>query len=62
MIEIRATVDNGKATSITFRNVPAFAVHLGVPVEIPAIGTAAADVARGGTSYAIADAKQSDLT
>lgn len=61
LIEIRATVDNGKATSITFRNVPAFAVHLGVPVEIPAVGTVRADVAWGGMFYAIADASQFGL-
>jgi len=58
LIEIRATVDHGKATSITFRNVPAFAAHLGVPVEIPSVGTVAVDIAWGGMFYAIADAIQ----
>jgi proline racemase len=61
LIEIRATIENGKATSITFRNVPAFAVHLGVPVEIPAVGTVATDIAWGGMFYAIADAGQFGL-
>jgi proline racemase len=58
LIEIRATVDNGKATSVTFRNVPAYAPHLGVPVEIPGVGTVTADIAWGGMFYAIADASQ----
>ena len=58
LIEIRATVEDGKATSITFRNVPAFAAHLGVPVEIPSIGTVDVDIAWGGMFYAIADAEQ----
>ena len=58
LIEIRATVENGKATSITFRNVPAFAAHIGVPVEIPTIGTVEVDIAWGGMFYAIADAAQ----
>jgi proline racemase len=62
LIEIRATVEHGKATSVTFRNVPAFAAHLDVPVEIPGIGTVAADIAWGGMFYAIADASQFGLS
>lgn len=58
LIQIRATVEDGKATSITFRNVPAFATHLGVPVEIPSVGTVPVDVAWGGMFYAMADAEQ----
>lgn len=61
LIEIRATVENGKATSITFRNVPAFAAHLDVPVEIPGVGTVRADIAWGGMFYTIADADQFGL-
>ena len=61
LIRIRATVENGKATSITFRNVPAYAAHLDVPVEIPGVGTVRADVAWGGMFYAIADAAQFGL-
>lgn len=61
LIEIRASVENGKATSITFRNVPAFAAHLGVPVEIPTVGTVDVDIAWGGMFYAIADAAQFGL-
>lgn len=61
LIEISATVDNGKATSITFRNVPAYAAHLDVPVEIPGVGTVRADIAWGGMFYTIADAAQFGL-
>jgi proline racemase len=61
LIAIRASVENGKATSITFRNVPAFAARLGVPVELPGIGTVAVDIAWGGMFYAIADAAQFGL-
>lgn len=61
LIEITAQVRDGKATSITFRNVPAFAVHLAVPVEIPSIGTVMTDIAWGGMFYAIADAAQFGL-
>ena len=62
LIGIRATVENGKATSITFRNVPAFAAHLGVPVEIPTVGTVPVDIAWGGMFYAIADAARFGLS
>jgi proline racemase len=62
LIEIRATVEHGKATSVTFRNVPAFAAHLDVPVEIPGVGTVAADIAWGGMFYAIAGASQFGLS
>ncbi|HEX3488980.1 MAG TPA: proline racemase family protein [Streptosporangiaceae bacterium] len=58
LIQIRATVENGKATSVTFRNVPAFAAHLDVPVQIPGVGTVTADIAWGGMFYVIADASQ----
>jgi proline racemase len=61
LIEIRATVQDGKATSITFRNVPAFVAHLDVPVEIPSVGTVTADIAWGGMFYAIADASDFGL-
>jgi proline racemase len=61
LIGIRATVEAGKATSVTFRNVPAFAAHLGVPVEMPGVGTVAADIAWGGMFYAIADASRFGL-
>lgn len=62
LIGIRATVENGKATSITFRNQPAYAAHLDVPVEIPGVGTVTADIAWGGMCYVIADAARFGLS
>jgi len=56
LIGIRAEVQDGKARSITFENVPAFAVHLDAPVEVPTIGTVNVDVAWGGMFYALVDA------
>jgi proline racemase len=56
LIRIRATCENGKVTGVTFRNVPAFATHLDVPVEVPQLGTVTVDVAYGGMFYVIADA------
>ena len=35
LIRVRADVANGKVTRVTFENVPAFAVHLDAPIEVP---------------------------
>src|SRR3984893_13027085 len=56
LIAVRAEVANGKVKSVTFRNVPAFAVHLDAPLEVPQLGTLTVDVAYGGMFYVIADA------
>jgi len=61
LVGIRADCRDGKATQITFKNVPAFAVHLDVKVEVPKIGTVTVDVAWGGMFYVIADASQVGL-
>lgn len=56
LVAVEAEVAGQKVTRVTFENVPAFAVHLGVPVEVPTLGTVAVDVAYGGMFYVIADA------
>jgi proline racemase len=56
LISIDAQVHNGKVTSVTFKNVPAFAVHLDKQIEVPDLGTVTVDVAWGGMFYVIADA------
>ncbi|MEK6573258.1 MAG: proline racemase family protein [Chloroflexota bacterium] len=57
LVRVRADVSNGKVTSVTFQNVPAFAVHLDTKVEVPTLGTVTVDVAYGGMFYVIADAE-----
>jgi proline racemase len=57
LIGIQAEVRGGKVKSVTFENVPAFAVHLDAPVEVPELGTVTVDVAYGGMFYVIADAE-----
>jgi len=41
---------------VTFRNVPAFAVHLDAEIDAPQLGRVKVDVAYGGMFYVIADA------
>ena len=57
LIGVRADCRGGKVTQVTFKNVPAFAVHLGAKVEVPQLGTVTVDVAWGGMFYVIADAE-----
>ena len=61
LIPIRAEVDSGKVKSVTFENVPAFAVHLDAEVDVPELGRIEVDVAYGGMFYVIADAEQVGL-
>ncbi len=57
LVTVWAEVRDGQVVSVTFRNVPAFAVHLGVPVEVDGLGQVVVDVAWGGMFYVIADAR-----
>ena len=61
LIRVRAECAGGKVRSVTFRNVPAFAVHLDRPLEVPHLGTVTVDVAWGGMFYVIAEAAQFGL-
>lgn len=56
LVRVRAECANGKVTQVTFRNVPAFAVHLDAVVEVPELGPVTVDVAWGGMFYVIIDA------
>ncbi len=61
LIPIRAEVANGKVKSVTFENVPAFAVHLDAELDVPTLGLVKVDVAYGGMFYVIASADQFGL-
>jgi proline racemase len=56
LVRVSAEVDGGKVRRVTFRNVPAFAVHLDAAVEAPELGTVIVDVAWGGMFFVIAEA------
>jgi proline racemase len=61
LIRVRADCANGKVKAVTFQNVPAFAVYLDTPLEVPHLGRVVVDVAYGGMFYVIADAAQFNL-
>jgi proline racemase len=56
LIHVSAACAGGKVRQVTFRNVPAFAVHLDRKIEVPHLGTAVVDVAYGGMFYVISEA------
>lgn len=57
LIRVRAECRDGKVERVSFRNVPAFAVHLDKTIEVPTLGRVRVDVAWGGMFYVIADAE-----
>jgi proline racemase len=62
LVGIEAEVSDGKVKSVTFENVPAFAVHLDATIEVPELGRVTVDVAYGGMFYAIVEAEALGLT
>jgi proline racemase len=57
LIEIVADCRAGKAERITVRNVPAFVDRLDADLEVPGLGTLKVDIAYGGDSFVIVDAR-----
>ena len=56
LIRVRATCSDGKVTSVSFRNLPAFVLHRDAMIEVAGHGSLRVDVAYGGMLYVIADA------
>jgi proline racemase len=61
LVRVRADCEHGKVKRVTFRNVPAFAIHLDVAVEVPTLGSVVVDVAWGGMLYVLFDGAQVGL-
>jgi len=56
LVAVTAACENGKAKSITVRNVPSFAGKLDAKLEVEGLGTLTVDTAYGGDSFVIVDA------
>lgn len=62
LVRTRAKIENGRVVQVTFRNVPSFLFRSGT-VDVPGYGKVPYDVAFGGNTYALTDAKNmGDLT
>ncbi len=57
LVKVRATCSDGKARSIEFHNVPSFAQKLDAKLELAGFGTLNVDIAYGGDSFALVDAR-----
>ena len=51
IVAVRAEVKGGRATRVTFDNVPAFVHGLDLPLEVPEYGTIPVDIVFGGQFY-----------
>ncbi|MBV9817146.1 MAG: proline racemase family protein [Solirubrobacterales bacterium] len=56
LVVARVQVSDGRARSVTLRNVPAFLEHRDAVVEVPGLGSVVYDLAFGGNFYALVDA------
>ena len=54
-VDVLAECRDGKVVSVELTNVPCFATHLDVPLEVEGYGTIAIDIAYGGMFYAMTD-------
>ncbi len=57
LVRVRAFCEDGKAQSIEFHNVPSYVDRLDAPLEVAGYGTLSVDVAYGGDSFALVDAR-----
>lgn len=55
LVEVDVAVEDGAATAVTLRNVPAYADRLDAHVDVPGFGRIRYDLAYGGNFYAIVD-------
>ena len=57
LVEVVATCHDGRVTSVRVINVPSFATQLNATLEVEGLGSLSVDIAYGGDSFVIADAK-----
>lgn len=57
LVKARVRVENGKAKGVTFQNVPSFLFKEGIELEIHPYGKIRADIAFGGSFFAIVKAR-----
>src|SRR5208283_1903283 len=58
LITIAADCRDGKAERISVENVPSFANRLDAPLEVEGLATLSVDIAYGGDSFVIVDARE----
>jgi len=61
LVRAKVAVKDGKAESVTMRNVPSFLYMADVKVDVPDVGRVKVDIAYGGNFYAILEAESVGL-
>ena len=61
LVESSVRMKHGRAESVSFRNVPAYAESLDVELSVPGIGPVTVDIAYGGNWFAFFDAEEVGL-
>jgi proline racemase len=61
LVEARVAVENGRARSVTIRNVASFLHQTDMAVDVPGLGTVKYDMAYGGNFYALTPAADAGL-
>ena len=61
LVTATASVENGKVSSVAFRNVPSFSIELNQTIDVPKIGAVSYDLAYGGAFYAFCSAKELEI-
>ena len=56
VVEVRARCRDGVVEEVAVTNLPSFAQRLGVPLDVPGLGTVTVDTAFGGDSFVVVDA------
>lgn len=62
LVRVTAECRNGKAERVTVTNLPSFAAHMNVPLEVEGLGTLRVDTAFGGDSFVMVDAADLGFT
>lgn len=61
LVEATATCSDGKVTSVTVRNVPAFVSQRDAELDVPGVGVIRVDTAFGGDSFVLVDAQDLNI-
>jgi proline racemase/trans-L-3-hydroxyproline dehydratase len=61
LIEVEVKMDNGRAESVTFKNVPAFVEYVDEEIDVPGLGKIKVNVAFGGNYFVFFRAQDANL-
>jgi proline racemase len=57
LVPVRAQCAGGRVRSVSFTNLPSYAERLDAPLEVPGMSTLSVDIAFGGDSFVVTDAR-----